>query len=496
MRDVEWRETPEGPRAYYVDPRTRRATRVAWAPLPGSQEAFLECPVFEVLYEGNRGGGKTQCLLMDFAQFVGRGWGMDWCGVLFRQSYPDLQDAVRKTQEWFPQIFPAAKFNANDCAWNWPGGETLKFRYMDDAADYRHYHGHAYPWIGWEELTTWPDDACYRVMISCSRSTRPGMPRHYRATTNSYGVGHSWVKARWRLPILKGRLFGPIIQEVLLPGAAPMERVAIHSDLAENIVLLHAEPDYRSKIVAAASSDAQRRAWLEDSWDIVAGGIFDEAWSAACVVPDVDPRKIPAEWRIDRSYDHGQSRPFSVGWWAESNGEPIEVGGRTIGAVRGDVIRIDEWYGWRGRPNEGFRMTAVEVAREILRREEAMGIRGRVRPGPADSAIFDEVEPERSVAGDMARVGVTWTRADKRPGSRVQGWQRMIAMMKAAAASPREEPGLFVCDRCEQFRRTVPCLPRDRRNQDDVDSEAEDHAADETRYRLWSKVAGGGCRDL
>ena len=36
---------------------------VAWAPQPGSQTLFVTSPVFETLYEGTRGPGKTNALL-------------------------------------------------------------------------------------------------------------------------------------------------------------------------------------------------------------------------------------------------------------------------------------------------------------------------------------------------------------------------------------------------------------------------------------------------
>ena len=49
---------------------------------------------------------------------------------------------------------------------------------------------------------------------------------------------------------------------------------------------------------------------------------------------------------------------------------------------------------------------------------------------------------------------------------------------------PREAPGLFVQAHCEHFQRTVPVLPRDDKDLDDVDSDAEDHVADETRYEV------------
>ncbi len=463
---------------------------MVWAPQPGSQRAFLTCPIYEALLEGNRGGGKTDSLIMDFAQHVGQGYGGEWRGILFRQTYKQLDDIVEKTKKWFPLIFPNASFNESKMAWTWPKGEALLLRYMEREEDYWNYHGHSFPWIGWEELTTWPDDSCYRKMMACSRSTRRGMPRKYRATTNPYGPGHNWVRARFRLPIPPGRLAGEVVRDGLDPP-----RVAVRSRLDENRVLLSADPEYVNKIRAAARNPAEEQAWLEGSWDIVAGGMFDDLWRPGVhVVPDLPFAAIPKSWRLNRSYDHGQSKPFSVGWWAESNGEPmrlrIDGQDRVFGAVPGDLFRVAEWYGWNGRPNEGVRFLSTAIADGIMERQIAWGIARRVRPGPADSSIFDNYEPGKSIAGDMVRRGVRWVPADKRPGSRKHGWEQIRRYLKGAIPRKdgvREAPGLFICVRCDQFRRTFPVLPRSPRDVDDVDTAAEDHIADEVRYRFREK---------
>lgn len=486
---VEWRETAEG-----LTPHVE-GREVVWAPQPGSQEAFLECPVFEVLYEGTRGPGKTDALLMSFAQHVGRGYGAEWRGILFRQTFPQLSDVVVKTKKWFPRIWPSCTFNESRMTWAWPTGETLRLSYMGHEDDYWNYHGHAYPWIGWEELTTWPDDRCYKVMMACSRSTFPGMPRLYRATTNPYGLGHNWVKARFRLPLPPSATVGPVIRD-----DGP-HRVAIRGRLQENRILLTADPEYVEKIRSAARNPSELKAWLEGSWDIVAGGMVDDVWVPVVhVVPNIPFDAVPRSWRLDRSYDHGQSHPFSVGWWAESSGEPIEVAGRTYGAVRGDLYRLVEWYGWNGAPNEGVRMLATEIADGIVEREvEWWGDTSPVLPGPADTSIFDDIERGKSVAKDMASRGVRWQRADKSPGSRKQGWQQLRKYLRNAVPPEdgyREEPGLFVCERCTQFIRTIPTLPRDSRDLDEVPKEAEDHIADETRYRIRRRGHGAVSRDM
>ena len=54
--------------------------------------------------------------------------------------------------------------------------------------------------------------------------------------------------------------------------------------------------------------------------------------------------------------DWGSARPFSVGWWAVSDGEMDQF-------PRGAIIRYREWYGMEPRrPNVGLKLTAEAVA--------------------------------------------------------------------------------------------------------------------------------------
>lgn len=489
---VEWRETAPGElRAFYVDQDAGMSIEAAWAPQPGSQVAFLMAQaIFEVLYEGTRGPGKTDALIMDFFQHVGKGYGGEWRGVLFRQTYPQLSDVIVKTTKWFKFLSPGAKYNQSTHTWTFPDGEQLLLRHMKSPNDYWNYHGHAYPWIGWEELCNWPDSKCYTVMMSCSRSTVPGMPRCYRATTNPYGPGHNWVKSRFRLPHGRGR----VITDSYRDGELEPPRVAIHGAVHENRILLTADPDYISRIRAAARNPSELAAWIEGSWDILAGGMFDDLWrSDYHVVPSAPLSMIPRGWRLDRSFDWGSSKPFAVCWWAESNGEPFEYQGRTYGRVRGDLFLVREWYGWNGTRNEGVKMLAEDVGQGVRDFQDDWGIDHRVAPGPADASIYDE-ENGNNIARDMEKRGVRWQPADKSPGSRKQGWEQIRKMLKGAVppvgGGLRESPGLFIFDCCQQTLETVPSLPRDDKDLDDVNTEAEDHIGDAIRYRVRRKLRG------
>ena len=94
----------------------------------------------------------------------------------------------------------------------------------------------------------------------------------------------------------------------------------------------------------------------------------------------------------------------------------------------------------------------------------------------------------------MEAVGVRWQPADKGPGSRKQGWEQIRKLIKGALppahGGPREEPGIFIMDCCAQAIETLPVLPRDDKDLDDVNTEAEDHIGDAVRYRVRKKLRG------
>ena len=78
----------------------------------------------------------------------------------------------------FRLFFPGARFleSAFRLPLGLPSGEELLLRVGVKDDDYWDYHGHEYPWIGFEELTNWRDLAFYEMMHSCCRSSMPGMP--------------------------------------------------------------------------------------------------------------------------------------------------------------------------------------------------------------------------------------------------------------------------------------------------------------------------------
>lgn len=290
------------------------------------------------------------------------------------------------------------------------------------------------------------------------------------AGSNPGNIGHTWVKAMFIDP------HPPEGIHQADEDDGGMLRQYIPAKLADNPSIRNPR-EYASRL-AGLGSPQLVQAMLDGSWDIVAGGMFADVWDQDTHV--LDPFEIPDSWRVDRSFDWGSSKPFSVAWWAEADGtEATRKDGTTFCPPRGTIIRIAEYYGWNGTPNQGLRMLASEIAREIITREEQMGL--GVYPGPADSAIYTN-ENGNCIADDMAECGVEWTKANKSPGSRKNGWELMRSRMKASFTN--EDPALYVFSSCRQFIRTIPVLPRSEKDPDDIDTNSEDHIADEARYRV------------
>lgn len=488
-----------------------------WTPLPGSQTLALSCPADIILYHGSRGPGKTDAQLMRFRQRVGMGYGQFWRGIIFDREYKNLDDLIAKSVRWFKEFGDGAKFlsSKSDYRWVWPTGEELYFRHIKRPQDYWAYHGQEFPFIGWNELTKYPTPELFENMMSCNRSSfvpdeypiinhqgertvLPEIPLEVFATTNPFGAGHNWVKKRFINKGPPGKIHRNEVT-VFNPRTQQEETVVrtqthIFGSYRENRFL---SPAYIAELVQMSDKN-KRKAWLGGSWDVVAGGMFDDVWDSAHHI--VRPFDIPGSWTIDRSFDWGSSKPFSVGWWAHSDGSDVKMpDGSWRSTVRGDVFRIAEWYGTNGKANEGLKMLAKDIAKGIIEREISMGIYKRVKPGPADNSIFS-VENGSSVGGDMKKKvrldsgalvnGVRWAKSNKKPGSRKLGWEKVRTMLESALPNkyggPREMPGLFCFDNCEHFIDLFPTLPRDEKDPDDVDTDAEDHIGDETRYEVLS----------
>lgn len=154
--------------------------------------------VFECLYGGAAGGGKSDALLMAAAQYA---WKRpEFSGLLIRRSYAELAkaDALmdRALKWWKPR---GVHWNGTDKVFTFPSGAKVELGYLQNQADQAQYQGAAYQFVGWDELTHHPDDSGYRF-VSLSRLRRPAgstIPLRALSASNPGSAGHAWVKRRF-----------------------------------------------------------------------------------------------------------------------------------------------------------------------------------------------------------------------------------------------------------------------------------------------------------
>jgi len=261
--------------------------------------------------------------------------------------------------------------------------------------------------------------------------------------------------------------------------------------------------EYEGRVMGVGN-EAVARMLLEGDWDAVAGGMFDDVWDYH--VHMIEPFDIPSEWYVDRSFDWGSTDPFSVGWWAQSDGSEVTLrNGEKVTYPKGTLFRIAEWYGWTGTENEGLGLTGYEIGQGIKRIEETNEIFKtipKVYPGPGDSQAWNSSPKHDSsyrstiqelnsgyYGSDRYKMFDIFTKADKTEGTRVRGWDILRTLLKNSTKFPKvDRECLFFFNTCETPARIIPTVIRHERKIEDIADKQEDHVLDEIRYRVQHTV--------
>jgi hypothetical protein len=489
-----------------------------WEPIPNSSQAFaIDSRAQHTLYYGARGPGKTATQLFKFRARVGIGYGEFWRGVIFDRRFKDLGDLVAQSNRFFSKFNDGAKWlkSATDYKWVWPTGEELLFRHVKSLEDYDAFHGHEYPFIGWNELTKHPTLELYDKFMSINRSSfsperdtpkrkdssgkifyntydgnpLPPIPLEVFSTTNPHGPGHMAVKKRFIDVAKPGQIvrhkvsfFDNLIQKEIV---VERTQIAIFGSFYENPYL---DATYRAGLIELCEKDpALKAAWIEGRWDVSSGGAIDDLWDRKVHV--LKRFKVPSNWRVDRCFDWGSSAPFSTVWFCEANGEEIEFeDGTKFCPQAGSLIGFDEYYGTEIiGSNKGLKMSARDVAKNIANKERILKESGwvdcKIHPGPADNQIRNVIDSGLETIEDlMSNEGIRWTESDKSKGSRLIGLQ--LFRDRLLASKKQEKPGIYFTENCVAILDIIPNLPRDPDNPEDIDTESEDHLWDAIRYRI------------
>lgn len=440
--------------------------RVVWRPRSRPQLALIECPLAEVFFGGARGGGKTDGVLGKWALKEAR-YGANFNAIMFRRTTVSSEDAIERSKEIYGPL--GGVFNATKLIWRMPNGGRVAFAYLDSTKDADEYQGRNVTDAWVEEAGQYPDSAPLDRLFGVLRSAH-GVPVQLIVTANPGGAGQHWLAERYKLIPFPNK---PKIVERPLPNGAKHRMAVIPSRITDNVVLLENDPTYVNRLYLVGS-EALVKAWLDGDWSAIEGAFFDK-WSKLNIV---QPFAIPRDWTRFRSGDWGFAKPFSIGWWAIAGDDTPTA---SIAIPRGAIVRYREWYGCNGTPNVGLRLTAEEVARGIKEREAGETI----AYGALDPAAFAQTAGP-SIAERQALLGVHWREADNKRVGRsgaLGGWD----MMRARIVGVDGVPMLFVFDTCRDFIRTVPTMQHDPDRPEDLDTESEDHIADECRYACMSR---------
>jgi hypothetical protein len=279
---------------------------VIWQSQAGPQTDLISCPIFEALFGGARGGGKTDGMLGDWIRHA-EDYGPNAIGLMVRKERTQLIETIERSKQIYYRL--GWQFKEQDKMWITDRGARLRFAYLERDADAEAYQGHSYTRVYMEELTNYADPKPVMKMMATLRSGA-GVPCCFRATANPGGPGHNWVKARYIDPapagykVVKEPYKNPWTGETVY-----RERVFIPSKVTQNRYL---GSDYIANL-QMQGSEALVKAWLEGDWSVIEGAFFDN-WSYERHV--LRPFQIPKDWLRFRSADWGSAAPFSVGWWA------------------------------------------------------------------------------------------------------------------------------------------------------------------------------------
>jgi len=442
------------------------------------QKAFMLDKHRYVAYGGARGGGKS---------FIAM-----WMAILFALHFAGIRICiVRKTLDelrnnyiykMIPILHGRAKFNKSEKIFTFPNVSTIKFEYCACESDLDHFQGAEYDILFVDEACLlqmeWIDkiDACTRGVHFDPQTGLP-IPRKFPNRTyymlNPGGPSHGYFK----------RLF---IDRKYEGEEIPENYSFIQALVTDNKVLMEQNPDYINTLKKLPPKI--RKAWLEGEWDIFEGMFFEDlrldpdiqaAVENGCEddketlrrerrwVHVIEPFNIPRGWNIFRSYDFGYGKPFSCAWWAVD--------------YDGVMYRILELYGCTDTPNEGLKWSPDKQFEEIAKIEsEHPWLKGKKIDGVADPAIWDGSRGE-SIADTAIKYGIYF---QKGVNDRIPGWMQIHYRLQF---DDNGYPRMYIFNNCKAFIRTMPLLLYDEHKPEDLDTDLEDHVADEVRYACMSR---------
>ena len=450
------------------------------------QRLLHETAAKQILYGGAASGGKTHALRWDAIAFCLQNPKLD--AYLFRRTLPELRlSHINRIKDEIPAEL--GHYSEREDEFRWFNGSLLHFCYCEYENDVRRYQSAEFHWLGLDEGTHFTEfQIAYlrgRVRLGAYSPPQKHLLPRIVIATNPGGPGHHFVKRTFIEPAPPMTIF---YDESMADPADANDKgwptIYIPARMADN---KFTAKNYAGQFKSLPPEMA--KALIEGDWDVVAGAALHNLSRER---HQLRPFVPPLHWTRIMSIDWGSAEPFSVGWYCVCEGGDGAIlkardgwPERTI--PEGAVIRYAEWYGWTGKPNQGIRLSAKQVAVEILRKE-----RERHEP-PIDIRIGD-YQMWAQHDGPSVREAM-WEATDGRIALRQSKKDRKanyseITTQLAGNAKYHEtgeewEPMFYVTADCTQWWRMVPVLTLDEVDMDKGPGlKQENHAYDETAYAL------------
>lgn len=445
--------------------------------LHAKQGVALQSQANEILYGGAAGGGKSH--LMRVAAVL---WAAGIPGLqvyIFRRIRDDLVKNHMEGPKGFramlaPWVLCGFVKIVDDEIRFW-NGSRIYLCHCKDEKDIYKYQGAEIHVLLIDELTHFTE-TMYRFLRGRVRMVGINLTQQFAGLfprimcgANPGNIGHQWVKTGW---IDNAQ---PFEVRQMPASEGGRKRQFIPARLEDNPSILEDDPDYEDRLEGLGSK-ALVEAMRWGNWDVVEGAFFD-CWDNNRHV--VRPFQIPQSWLRFASMDWGSASPFSVGWWSVVS-DPIVVEsgtpGKSIRLPRGCLVRYREWYG-AASPNVGLKLKNDEVALGIKEREKGETITYRV----LDPACFAQ-NGGPSIAEEYGAKGIHFNKADNTRVSGVgpiSGWAQVRSRLIGDGDG---NPMMVFFSTCTDSIRTIPVLQHDKTKPEDLDTNMEDHAADDVRY--------------
>ena len=398
-------------------------------------------------YGGARGGGKSHWLLaqmgVDDCQRVA---GLK-CLLLRKVGKANLEHFEDLRRKLFGEL--PHEFSAFRGILTFANGSRIIAGHFQNEKDIDAYLGLEYDVIGIEEATTLTARK-YQDITTCCRSSKPNWRPRIYSTTNPGGVGHSWYRTRFVLPLLEKR---------------ETETRFIAARVTDN---RWNNPEYIR--VLQNLTGWQKRAWLDGDWDIAAGQYFTTLRREVHVVDDFDETRA-REWFCAMDYGFAHYTVVLLGC---TDGD-------------GNIFIVDEHAERLWLPQRHATAIKAMLARhKIGERKLAIEDLKRIVAG-AD--VFSRQSDGTTIAAQYAKHGITLRVANT---DRVNGWAEILTRFGDVDAGIR--PTLFIHQRCGRLIETLPTLQHDPNRPEDVlkvdadeDGVGGDDAADALRYLVATK---------